>query len=180
MSTVTLPVSLSPVRALRRETREEHEGVDRIGGEFGPTADGLRRFLLAVSEVVVPIENLLRRRLWPPEIDVPDRWAKGQWLTQDLGEIKSTPMFISVDDAQAWGTLYVIEGSTLGGQVLQRTRWSHYPSRYLGGYGERTAAMWQELSGCLDRSLPSHAVGRAVSAARATFGLYREALMRHV
>jgi len=53
-----------------------------------------------------------------------------------------------------WGTLYVIEGATLGGRVLRRhieARLGQVPARFLDGHGDRTQPMWRELGRLADR-----------------------------
>jgi heme oxygenase len=71
------------------------------------------------------------------------------------------------------GSMYVLEGSTLGGQILQR----HVRSRFglngagcafFSGYGEQTGAMWKEFGAILESS-PPHWRPEIVSSAVATF-----------
>jgi heme oxygenase len=76
--------------------------------------------------------------------------------------------------AAALGSLYVLEGSTLGGQVitraLQGVPWA--PSRgltYFDPYGPRTGEMWREFRDyAAARSTPA-ADAEMIAAARATF-----------
>lgn len=83
------------------------------------------------------------------------------------------------------GCAYVLEGSTLGGQVigryLERTlglRAGDPGSRFFAGYGSETGAMWQQFRGAVETWMRPHQVGTvsgdsivhaAVAAARGTF-----------
>lgn len=85
-----------------------------------------------------------------------------------------------IDDlANALGAMYVIEGSTLGGQVIGRHLKTALGidetsgSAYFTGYGRLTSKRWKEYLTSLS-SLENHIDGRrAVEAARSTFSLMR-------
>ncbi len=70
--------------------------------------------------------------------------------------------------------MYVVEGSTLGGQVLSRhfaDRLGVSPDRgggFFHGYGEATGRMWMAFAG-LAASRPESETGPAIDAAIATF-----------
>jgi heme oxygenase len=75
--------------------------------------------------------------------------------------------------ARVLGSMYVLEGSTLGGQILLR----HVRSRlglaeqgcaFFAGYREQTGAMWKQFGGILEDS-PSNWRPEIVSSAVATF-----------
>ena len=92
--------------------------------------------------------------------------------------------FAWIDDAPtAAGVLYVLEGSTMGGQLLcQLVRRSfppeaHVPLKYLGGYGTNTKSRWQQTKAWLNQFLvrtPDQA--QAVDAAKKMFVVYGEQL----
>ena len=78
--------------------------------------------------------------------------------------------------AAAWGSLYVLEGSALGGQVIaQRVRRWHGigpqdGAAYFCGWGARTGPMWREFQQLLEQEVadaPSRQA--ACAAAVATF-----------
>lgn len=80
------------------------------------------------------------------------------------------------DDAQALGRLYVLEGATLGGQILARhvrARLGYGPAcgaAFFGGYGEAVGPMWQAVCRLLVAHCGPDQVDPAlVNAARATF-----------
>ena len=76
--------------------------------------------------------------------------------------------------ARALGSLYVLEGSTLGGQLITRALlkapWLP-PSglSYFDPYGLRTGAMWREIRAVLNASSSPAADPLVESGARATF-----------
>lgn len=77
--------------------------------------------------------------------------------------------------AAAWGSLYVMEGSALGGQVITRTlaRAGLSPragSAYFNGWGDATGAMWREFRELLETELAApESLQPACDAARRTF-----------
>lgn len=88
---------------------------------------------------------------------------------------------LRLDDAAALlGCLYVVEGSTLGGQVL--IRWVARDlgpalvaaATHLAPYGNRTHERWTEFGAVVERRLAGdpESLERAVDAARATFALH--------
>jgi heme oxygenase len=94
--------------------------------------------------------------------------AEPSLLPCNLGPIQPT------DDQTALGTLYVIEGSTLGGQII--TPRVHemlgltpeHGSAFFNGYGRRTGEMWRETKSLIDQTTADrHA--RVVEKAAETF-----------
>jgi heme oxygenase len=78
--------------------------------------------------------------------------------------------------AQVLGSLYVVEGSTLGGlQIARALEPIVLPAtsegrRFFRGYGARHGAMWREFLKALDRCVDTPAeTAEAIEAARATF-----------
>lgn len=78
--------------------------------------------------------------------------------------VRSIPM---ADVAGALGSMYVIEGSALGGQVITPLLKQHlgltpsHGARYFHGHGPATAAMWREF-----REVIAHELGADDAAAR--------------
>ena len=79
------------------------------------------------------------------------------------------------EEADAWGLLYVIEGSTHGGQVLTR----HFEklvgerSRYFASYGADVVSQWQRFVATLDaRPFSEREVARAVRSAERLFQFF--------
>ena len=87
-------------------------------------------------------------------------------------------------EAAAWGSVYVMEGSALGGQFIARTL-AHdgvtpaTGGAYFHGWGGATAGMWREVRGLLAAHLGSPAaVAQACDAACVTFDTLSHLLER--
>lgn len=84
------------------------------------------------------------------------------------------PLPLLHDAAEALGSLYVMEGSTLGGRIIQRNveRCLGFDSRsgctYFAGYGASTGIMWRLLLARLDEASATDAE-RVATGATATF-----------
>ncbi len=91
-----------------------------------------------------------------------DGRPKLEKIAQDLGVPGSSkiasfprPEFVWLDStAKVWGSIYVVEGSTLGGQIIARHLYSlpwfskkNYGEKFFSGYGLQTGLMWQR---CLE------------------------------
>jgi heme oxygenase (biliverdin-IX-beta and delta-forming) len=77
---------------------------------------------------------------------------------------------------QAFGCLYVIEGSTLGGQIINRhlkqqlQLTTESGGAFFNGYGEKTGMMWKEFCGILtDYDEKFGKSDEIIQAAKATF-----------
>jgi heme oxygenase (biliverdin-IX-beta and delta-forming) len=71
------------------------------------------------------------------------------------------------------GSMYVLEGATLGGRILERRvrslfQLSEGGCAFFSGYGERTAAMWKEF-GLILENCPKASHEELVASAIATF-----------
>lgn len=77
--------------------------------------------------------------------------------------------------AAAWGSVYVLEGSALGGQVITRSLAEagihpHNGAAYFHGWGDATGRMWREVRGLLQAQLGAPgSLAEACQAARQTF-----------
>lgn len=170
---------------LRAETRDLHDRIEasvRIGGE-GFTKTDYVTFLASTYGFVAPCETALRRReLGAVLADLEDRFKEAR-LAGDLVACGVSPGSVPrctelpplETTADALGYLYVLEGSSLGSQILVRqvhdALGDSVPLAYLTGYGSRTGAMWQSFK----RALAEHGSAapaeqdRVIASARATF-----------
>jgi heme oxygenase len=126
------------------------------------------------------LEDNLRRH-------VPDDWSslrlsKSAWLEADLraldapfdARVAAAPAVQSW--AEALGTLYVIEGSTLGLQMVRKRLRHGHPAlcgagRFVAGYGDASAQHWRAFLTSLE-ALPADEWGAAEHAAQATFDVF--------
>ncbi|MEJ7932268.1 biliverdin-producing heme oxygenase [Ramlibacter sp. AN1015] len=109
---------------------------------------------------------------------------RGAWARDDLqvlGAARCAPAAspeIELDSpAAALGSLYVLEGSALGGQVIARTLRDHLQltettgARYFAGRGARTGPLWRAFCEQFEAQVQQPAeVEAACRGARQTFG----------
>jgi heme oxygenase len=78
-------------------------------------------------------------------------------LDLDLGQADAPKLSPSArpTDAQAWGMLYVIEGSSLGGQVIVRRLREQWPTRahHFFSHAPALDRPWRTFQAVLDRAL---------------------------
>jgi heme oxygenase len=168
---------------LRSETRDAHMALE--------DALGLMRPPLQRERFVQVLQGFLAfHRAWRPRmaalIDDPTLLApraKAALIEQDLqalgaaegvGRDARLDLGFLTTPSAAWGSLYVLEGSTLGGQViskaLRRTAWAPADGlAYFNPYGRRTGEMWASFRAALQAAAPTLDVDLVAEGARATF-----------
>jgi heme oxygenase len=131
--------------------------------------DRYQRLLELLLAFYLPIENMLQE-ISSLEKFVPAlnrRWKSGL-LRQDLGHLDPETRTLAVAQApdlptvnnlgSALGCLYVMEGSTLGGQIICRMIErslgfsTHTGAAFFGGYGRETMTMWNSFKHSLERA----------------------------
>ncbi|HVW11270.1 MAG TPA: biliverdin-producing heme oxygenase [Bryobacteraceae bacterium] len=181
---------------LKRRTADLHRGIEAVVPLMAPAltleqyAEYLGRLYPFYSAVEARLAAITGLRSAVPDLDA--RW-KTEILARDLralGKLPEDDMDLSLvpelhSVPQALGCLYVLEGSTLGAQILIRSvhgtlgREVEDKTGFLAGYGENTAFRWRQLSGCLVSYLTgANDRETAVIAARATFMDLHEWLVR--
>ncbi len=179
------------VQRLRSETRAEHEAVEasfplmRMGLGRGEYARCLQRLHGVVAT-------------WEEAAIGKGREARPEWLRLLVLERRRRPLlekdlaYFGVFNADGerpllpdtlshsslLGAMYVMEGSTLGGQLIGR----HVDrvlglegglgSLYFHGHRELTGAMWKEFCGVLEEHIPEAEGDAAVTAAKAMFQVF--------
>jgi heme oxygenase len=88
-------------------------------------------------------------------------------------------------NARAFGSLYVMEGATLGGQLINRHLKEHLGispdngGAFFNGYGERTGPMWKEFVRLTNEFAAGGENDEAiVETARATFDSFRDCFLQ--
>ena len=126
---------------------------------------------------------------WRPlGIDFDSR-RRSRWLAEDLALLEAMP---SEENAplpaigtieHALGALYVLEGSSLGGQILLREALKlpgisvTHGAQFLHGYGPKTRAYWNSFLEALDRFPPDGGAAFAIEqGAMETFQQFNIAL----
>ncbi|MGR3810890.1 biliverdin-producing heme oxygenase [Jiulongibacter sp. NS-SX5] len=114
--------------------------------------------------------------------EVPDfsKRRSSSWLKQEIEslglevsdeEVSSAPQINSA--FEALGAMYVMEGSTLGGQHITKMLGKLYEDKdhdfiFFNGYGEQTHAMWANFKEYLN-SIPENAHDEVIKSANETF-----------
>jgi len=165
---------------LRTATAAKHEAVDAAYGRFhlaDPASYG--RFLTAHARALPGFEQVLGQVSALPRF-----MPRARLLQDDLFALRLTmpatlPVARPESDAAAFGMLYVVEGSRLGGAILARSVPATLPRAYLSAVHPPGA--WRAFGELLDQVARAGGPGwieQAVIAAEATFDLYAAAAAR--
>ncbi|WDH82198.1 biliverdin-producing heme oxygenase [Paenibacillus urinalis] len=180
---------------LRKETAEEHDRIEQndyakaIMNHTLNKAD-YQAYLEKFYGFILPIEQKIEQLDGVQElgIDMKHR-AKSPLLEQDLAYLSSNrqqvPLCSEIPEIalteQLLGYLYVIEGSTLGGQVITRKLREHLALEpgaglsYFNAYGQDTRVAWKELSGIMNSAAEAGANREViVGTAKETFRLLNQ------
>jgi heme oxygenase len=175
--------------ALRQATAAQHRAIEsrlRLDSalpldRYIAVLQGFERFLAAWEPL---LEQALPERLraW----FAPRR--RGARVAEDLRALHAprsepAPLDLPLDTpAAAFGSLYVLEGSALGAQVIaprlarQLGLHAHNGAAYFAGHGEHTAARWREFRELLEREVATDEQrAAACAAAVATFAALQAA-----
>jgi heme oxygenase len=164
-----------------------HAALERTPLMLALAADSLSipaycRYLLLQWRLHAPFEASIWR--WLPPDWAALRLRKSEWLCQDLQSIGARPVESftpagGIDSwAQAMGVLYVLEGSTLGLQVVRKQLQDKHPAlqhagRFMLGYGPDTGRHWRAFLAQFE-SLAEAEWPLAEEAASATFDHFLE------
>ena len=186
---MTTSAAMSPILSrLRAETRAEHDAIEAVLDLTGDglTRDGYRRILERFYGFYAPLEPAIRAvGGWADRgLDL-DARQKGPLLEGDLRTLggdapmalpqcNDLPLLVTPTDC--FGCLYVLEGSTLGGQLISRHIQNvlgltpETGGRFFYGYGDKTGEMWQSFRAVVTNFVVSPAdQDAAVAAAKDTF-----------
>lgn len=177
---------------LRAGTAELHIALEKRLPFFSDTLDtqAFVRLMQAYYGFYLPLENaLLRSDAMPADFDLTPR-LKASTLRTDLHALgvsaealqnlpQCQPLPVIDSSAACLGVLYVLEGATLGGQILRReiaTRLgleADNGAAFLDIYGAATGRRWRDFIEYLG-SRPMGAAERAavVTAAQTTFSCF--------
>lgn len=179
------------MKLLQRETLDLHREVEALMPVMNESLSEREyaRLLRRLLPLVTALEEQLSASALPAELTWNER-RKAHLLAQDLaalgegpGEgvpVAPAPEIGSV--AGAFGALYVLEGSTLGGQLISRhlrRTLGLSPERgsaYFSGYGPQTGPRWRSFGAVLEASVPPSDAPEVLAGARQTFEVFRAAL----
>lgn len=188
-SSVTPPKLLD---ALRAETSQLHVRLEKRMPFFSSALDRAHylRLLQAYYGFYAPLEAILHASALIPAELIPLERVKTPVLVEDLralglsdhdiGQLPRCDQLPAVDSPGAcMGVMYVLEGATLGGQVLRREINKRLGldeqsgTAFLDVYGARTGPRWKAFLNHLDEVAREVAfTDAAASAAHSTFACF--------
>ncbi len=171
---------------LKEQTKPLHDAleqkmmVEKIFNKTLSKEDYLKilKVNLSVHKTVEPIiENQLkedtknelqfekRRKLPKLQSDFP--------ISEDFPELS----FSLANQQEALGALYVLEGATLGGnvikkQLLQNPEFQNQSFQYYGIYGEKLSGMWKNFLEVLEQNIGESQKDDALNGAEKTYRLF--------
>ena len=169
------------VSRLRQETRPAHDALENA--EFNQalragtvSSENTSRFLARLYGFVVPFEEHLRAHsAWfGPEWELPRRY-RSHLLRQDLPQAAALPLAAELPPLHTWpqllGALYVMEGSTLGGQVIARqlAKTGIAVPVYFSNRAEQTGPLWKSFVQLLTAAVTPEIADEVVASASLTF-----------
>lgn len=164
--------------ALKAATDDVHRALDdRLSRLDLARAEDYRRFLHVQARTVPAIEAALASaglgelvEGWPDARRTPALKSDFAALGDPMPEPAEAPPVDSV--AAVLGTAYVLEGSRLGGRILQSQVGADLPSSFLAADSDAPGA-WPAMVAAMDRLLYSDSlIGEAKDAARRCFALF--------
>jgi len=174
-------MSPSPIlQALRLETRPAHDQLEQNTFNQQLTAGTITEaatvhFLAKMHGFLAPYEARLKAQNLGPEWEIDTR-QRAHLILEDLQQpAAALPTCPAMPPLATWpqllGTMYVVEGSTLGGQVIARQlAKADIPLRsYFSGYAERTGPLWKAFCQLLDREATPENQAEIVDSASLTF-----------
>nr|GFD17027.1 hypothetical protein [Tanacetum cinerariifolium] len=134
-----------------------------------------RHFLAKMYGFLAPYEARLRAQHLGPEWEADTR-QRAHLILDDLrlpaAQVAVCPAMPPLGSwPQRLGAMYVVEGSTLGGQVIARQlAKANIPLRsYFSGYGERTGPLWKAFCHLLAQEATPENEADIVQSASLTF-----------
>jgi heme oxygenase len=168
------------LQRLRTETRPYHDALELNQFNQDLTAGTLSEattthFLAKMYGFLRPYEDRLRHYTLPPSWQQEQRY-RAHLILGDLGTdaaaLPLCPALPPLDTLpQLLGAMYVMEGSTLGGQVIARqlTKADISTRAYFTGYAERTGPMWKSFCQQLSEAATPETEDEIVQSASRTF-----------
>ncbi|MBF5046643.1 biliverdin-producing heme oxygenase [Aggregicoccus sp. 17bor-14] len=186
------------LQRLKEETREHHARAEAAMRLLDPALSPAlyRRHLEALYGLYAPLEGQLEGLLSGAQgaeaLELPRRWKRtflARDLTalghdaQSLERLPRAPPLPLEGVPEALGAMYVLEGATLGGQLLLRHLTRHFSGQYSGhpvgdftffrAYEEALGPMWRAFGEALVRATPDEPFAqRVVRGAHLTFDAF--------
>lgn len=179
---------------LREETKTEHAALEKAMMPLLKAArdkESYTRLLTAMYTYLQPVEKAVFQYIHAEQLpDATDRRTMA-YMAADLKALDTNPDVLpraaqlpAINNlAGAFGALYVLEGSTLGGQIVGNILRKNLPpalhhTRYFDSYGEETKTMWKKFTQALNIFGEAHPAQGAeiINAAKETFTAFQKHL----
>ncbi len=166
---------------LKHETLAEHRRLEADLDLLGPraTPESFVEFLVGMYGYLAAWETRADQFLGSPLPVFHAARRKAPALASDLITWGRDPQTIALAPLgpirtanHLWGSMYVLEGSMLGGQMIARSvqqRWAIENLAYWAVYGSEVARMWRAFGAELEAQTPGEQASAVVAAARQTF-----------
>lgn len=184
--------AIAIMRRLKDETRSCHDRLERrLSPGWGAiTTEKYRLLLERYYGFYAPFEETAAATMAPAYQPFLARRVKSGFIGDDLrylglseqqlSDLPRTDGMPGLGELQRWGGLYVLEGATLGGQVISRIirdRLGLAPGAgcsFFWSYGEQIGPMWNEFKLTLESITPLDRQDHVVAGARATFEAFED------
>lgn len=156
-------------------SREEYRAyLERLLGFYGPVEERFKNLDPAWVEAL-ELEKRKKTHLLKSDIQ-----ALGG-VPSSTSSLKEVPATDSA--AQIVGLLYVLEGSTLGGQILKKRLKENLnladdEMQFFSGYGPHTGSMWMKFKEKAEELVDVQAHDEVVASAQNTFECYKNWIAR--
>ena len=149
------------------------------------------RLLKTLHGFYAPVEALICRYLDSANFPDLSRRRRADYLLWDIGatglafpDAATCADLPRIDSFhRALGAMYVLEGSTLGGQIIagriSRELETSSSLSFFGAYGAETRRMWQAFKDFINRPFNTHHRGEIVAAAKDTFLTFSNWIDKH-
>lgn len=172
---------------LKEQTKHLHdETEERLNSkkifDKSYTLEDYKNLLFHNYQLINHYEAVIKEKLNHfPELKLSLR-KKIEALTKDMRaldvnlESKNKELISLENEAEAFGALYVIEGSTLGGNVIAKQlkknpEFENVDFNYFGMYGENTGPLWTEFKTILDQTIKEEQYEDCISGAKKAYSL---------
>lgn len=177
---------------LKQATLHQHQEVEALMPVLDPalSRSAYAQLLCQLLGVVRPLEAHLLTLPIPAALEL-DLRLKAPLLARDLEALAQDVTTLPVAAAPplpgipgALGALYVLEGATLGGQVIARhlrRTLRVTPERggaYFSAYGSETGRMWRAFGEAMNREVVPGDEAHVITGARLAFQAFGDALRR--
>ncbi len=171
---------------LKEQTKQQHDDTEaKLQSQKifdkSYTLEDYKNLLLHNYRLISKYEPQIQENLKNyPELKL-DLRSKNNALKTDLNNLSietasETPTQNLENEAEAFGALYVMEGSTLGGNVIAKQlkrnpEFQNIEFKYFGIYGENTGSYWQEFKSIIDDKISEDQYEDCVRGAKKAYQL---------